>query len=130
MDRASPLPCARRPSPVHALLPATSSSARNVDVRRERAFWACYERLVRPLPAGGLQHCWRHCLTLYERRLTLPDESAEQAVTALLDIAPQPRPDQLALLDLHLLIRRRMQALERQRRQSSRPTHRTLHLVR
>ena len=128
MDHVQAPPCAQRPTLLPSALPF--SPVHGVDVRGEREFWACYEQLVRPLPGGGLDRCWSYCLSLYERRLVCPDEAGEQAVTALLEAARHRPPDHAALLELHVLVSRRMLLLDRRRRRGARAAHRTLHLVR
>ena len=56
------------------------SVAPAIDLQGEYQFWQVYERVVRPLPGGGLRRAWLVCQKVYRDRLRFPHDTREAAL--------------------------------------------------
>ncbi|MBA0328746.1 hypothetical protein D7U76_11170 [Stenotrophomonas maltophilia] len=82
-----------------------------IDLQAEYQFWHVYERVVRPLPGGGLRQAWLVCQKVYRDRWQHPDDSDEAALSRVLfgDNMTAGRASELA--ELHALVSRRVASL-------------------
>nr|WP_245336395.1 hypothetical protein [Stenotrophomonas sp. PvP093] len=84
------------------------SVAPAIDLRAEYRFWQVYERVVRPLPGGGLRRAWLVCQKVYRDRLRFPHDTREAALARVL-FGSNSTPERAAeLQDLFGLVSRRM----------------------
>ncbi|MCU1048671.1 hypothetical protein JAK48_19210 [Stenotrophomonas maltophilia] len=91
----------RRPRPALSVAPA-------IDLQGEYQFWQVYERVVRPLPGGGLRRAWLVCQKVYRDRLRFPHDTREAALARVL-FGSNSTPERAAeLQDLFGLVSRRM----------------------
>lgn len=90
-----------------------------IDLQAEYQFWHVYERLVRPLPGGGLRQAWLVCQKVYRDRGQHPDDSDEAALSRVLfgDNMTAGRASELA--ELHALVSRRVASLAKRGRVDS-----------
>nr|WP_258009478.1 hypothetical protein [Stenotrophomonas maltophilia] len=87
-----------------------------IDLQAEFQFWHVYERVVRPLPGGGLRLAWLVCQKVYRDRWQYPDDSDEAALSRVLfgDNMTAGRASELA--ELHALVSRRVALLAKRGR--------------
>ncbi|WP_345777891.1 hypothetical protein [uncultured Stenotrophomonas sp.] len=79
-----------------------------IDLQAEYQFWHVYERVVRPLPGGGLRNAWLVCQKVYRDRLRFPHDTREAALARVL-FGSNSTPERAAeLQDLFGLVSRRM----------------------
>lgn len=79
-----------------------------IDLQAEYQFWHVYERVVRPLPGGGLRRAWLVCQKVYRDRLRFPHDTREAALARVL-FGSNSTPERAAeLQDLFGLVSRRM----------------------
>jgi len=91
----------RRPRQALSVAPA-------IDLQGEYQFWQVYERVVRPLPGGGLRRAWLVCQKVYRDRLRFPHDTREAALARVL-FGSNSTPERAAeLRDLFGLVSRRM----------------------
>nr|WP_253911079.1 MULTISPECIES: hypothetical protein [unclassified Stenotrophomonas] len=84
------------------------SVAPAIDLQGEYQFWQVYERVVRPLPGGGLRRAWLVCQKVYRDRLRFPHDTREAALARVL-FGSNSTPERAAeLQDLFGLVSRRM----------------------
>ena len=79
----------RRPRQALSVAPA-------IDLQGEYQFWQVYERVVRPLPGGGLRRAWLVCQKVYRDRLRFPHDTREAALARVLSVAtarPSAQPN-------------------------------------
>ncbi|TIK64125.1 hypothetical protein E4416_17075 [Stenotrophomonas maltophilia] len=87
-----------------------------IDLQAEYQFWHVYERVVRPLPGGGLRRAWLVCQKVYRDRWQHPDDSDEAGLSRVLfgDNMTAGRASELA--ELHALVSRRVALLAKRGR--------------
>lgn len=87
------------------------SVAPAIDLRAEYHFWQVYERVVRPLPGGGLPQAWLVCQKVYRDRWQHPEDSDAAGLSRVLfgDNMTAGRASELA--ELHALVSRRVALL-------------------
>ena len=101
-----------RPRQALAVAPA-------LDLQAEYHFWHVYERVVRPLPGGGLRLAWLVCQKVYRDRWQHPDDSDEVALSRVLFGGNMTADRALELVELHALVSRRVALLARRGRVDS-----------
>lgn len=82
-----------------------------IDLQAEYQFWHVYERVVRPLPGGGLRRAWLVCQKVYRDRWQHPHDSDAAGLSRVLfgDNMTAGRASELA--ELHALVSRRVALL-------------------
>ncbi|WP_313050633.1 hypothetical protein [Stenotrophomonas cyclobalanopsidis] len=90
-----------RPRPVPYAAPT-------VDLNAEYQFWQAYERLVRPLPGGGLRLAWLVFRNVYRARERFPDDTHEAALARVLFGSNMTAQRAAELQDLYGLVSRRL----------------------
>jgi len=90
-----------RPRPVPYAAPT-------VDLKAEYQFWQAYERLVRPLPGGGLRLAWLVFQNVYRARERFPDDTHEAALARVLFGSNMTAKRAAELQDLYGLVSRRL----------------------
>ena len=86
------------------------------DLRAEYQFWQVYERMVRPLPGGGLPQAWLVCQKVYRDRWQHPDDSDEAALSRVLFGGNMTADRASELAELHALVSRRVASLAKRGR--------------
>jgi len=92
------------------------SVATEIDLRAEYQFWHVYERVVRPLPGGGLRKAWLVCQKVYRDRWQHPDDSDEAALSRVVFGGNMTADRASELAELHALVSRRVALLARRGR--------------
>ncbi|WP_457894610.1 hypothetical protein [Stenotrophomonas hibiscicola] len=92
------------------------SVAPAIDLRAEYQFWQVYERVVRPLPGGGLRLAWLVCQKVYRDRWQHPDDSDEAALSRVLFGGNMTAGRASELAELHALVSRRVALLAKRGR--------------
>lgn len=87
------------------------SGAPAIDLRAEYQFWQVYERVVQPLPGGGLRSAWLVCQKIYRDRWQYPNDSDEVALSRVLFGTNMTAQRAAELSTLFRLVSRRMNAL-------------------
>ncbi|UQA22342.1 hypothetical protein M1L61_21660 [Stenotrophomonas sp. NY11291] len=82
-----------------------------IDLQAEYQFWHVYERVVRPLPGGGLRQAWLVCQKVYRDRWQHPDDSDEAALSRVLFGGNMTAGRASELAELHALVSRRVASL-------------------
>ncbi|MGE6334713.1 hypothetical protein [Stenotrophomonas sp. NPDC077659] len=90
-----------RPRPVPYAAP-------RVDLQAEYQFWQAYERLVRPLPGGGLRLAWLVFQNVYRARERFPDDTHAAALARVLFGSNMTPGRATELQDLYGLVSRRL----------------------
>ncbi|MBH1588468.1 hypothetical protein ACSYHF_19160 [Stenotrophomonas maltophilia group sp. P373] len=87
-----------------------------IDLQAEYQFWHVYERVVRPLPGGGLRRAWLVCQKVYRDRWQHPHDSDAAGLSRVLfgDNMTAGRASELA--ELHALVSRRVALLAKRGR--------------
>ncbi|WP_188238962.1 hypothetical protein [Stenotrophomonas maltophilia] len=87
-----------------------------IDLQAEYQFWHVYERVVRPLPGGGLRRAWLVCQKVYRDRWQHPEDSDAAGLSRVLfgDNMTAGRASELA--ELHALVSRRVALLAKRGR--------------
>ncbi|KOQ66928.1 MULTISPECIES: hypothetical protein [Stenotrophomonas] len=87
-----------------------------IDLQAEYHFWHVYERVVRPLPGGGLPQAWLVCQKVYRDRWQHPEDSDAAGLSRVLfgDNMTAGRASELA--ELHALVSRRVALLAKRGR--------------
>lgn len=93
-----------RPRPVPYAAPT-------VDLQTEHQFWQAYERLVRPLPGGGLRLAWLVLQNVYRARQRFPDDTHDAALARILFGSNMTAERAAELQELYSLVSRRLAAL-------------------
>nr|WP_289852698.1 hypothetical protein [Stenotrophomonas maltophilia] len=90
-----------------------------IDLQAEYQFWHVYERVVRPLPGGGLPQAWLVCQKVYRDRWQHPEDSDAAGLSRVLfgDNMTAGRASELA--ELHALVSRRVALLAKRGRVNS-----------
>ena len=83
-------------------------AAPQVDLQTEYQFWQAYERLVRPLPGGGLRLAWLVFQNVYRARERFPNSSHEAALARILYGSNMTAERAAELQDLYALVSRRL----------------------
>lgn len=92
------------------------SVAPAIDLRAEYQFWQVYERVVQPLPGGGLRLAWLVCQKVYRDRWQYPHDSDEVALSRVVFGGNMTADRASELAELHALVSRRMAVLARRGR--------------
>ncbi|WP_409460598.1 hypothetical protein ACK1O1_18660 [Stenotrophomonas maltophilia] len=92
------------------------SVAPAIDLRAEYQFWQVYERVVQPLPGGGLRLAWLVCQKVYRDRWQYPHDSDEVAVSRVVFGGNMTADRASELAELHALVSRRVAVLARRGR--------------
>ncbi|EMI48181.1 hypothetical protein C405_17608 [Stenotrophomonas maltophilia AU12-09] len=87
-----------------------------IDLQAEYHFWHVYERVVRPLPGGGLRRAWLVCQKVYRDRWQHPHDSDEAALSRALFGGNMTAGRASELAELHALVSRRVASLARRGR--------------
>ncbi|MDC7799899.1 hypothetical protein PQS91_08555 [Stenotrophomonas geniculata] len=87
-----------------------------IDLQAEYQFWHVYERVVRPLPGGGLRQAWLVCQKVYRDRWQHPDDSDEAALSRVLFGGNMTAGRASELAELHALVSRRVASLAKRGR--------------
>ncbi|WP_343236022.1 hypothetical protein [Stenotrophomonas maltophilia] len=87
-----------------------------IDLQAEYQFWHVYERVVRPLPGGGLPQAWLVCQKVYRDRWQHPHDSDEAALSRVLFGGNMTAGRASELAELHALVSRRVASLARRGR--------------
>ncbi|WP_340689095.1 hypothetical protein [Stenotrophomonas maltophilia] len=87
-----------------------------IDLEAEYQFWHVYERVVRPLPGGGLRLAWLVCQKVYRDRWQHPDDSDEAALSRVLFGGNMTADRASELAELHALVSRRVALLAKRGR--------------
>lgn len=87
-----------------------------IDLQAEYQFWHVYERVVRPLPGGGLRLAWLVCQKVYRDRWQHPDDSDEAALSRVLFGGNMTADRASELAELHALVSRRVASLAKRGR--------------
>ncbi|OWQ72554.1 MULTISPECIES: hypothetical protein [Stenotrophomonas maltophilia group] len=87
-----------------------------IDLQAEYQFWHVYERVVRPLPGGGLRRAWLVCQKVYRDRWQHPHDSDEAALSRVLFGGNMTAGRASELAELHALVSRRVASLARRGR--------------
>ena len=87
-----------------------------IDLQAEYHFWHVYERVVRPLPGGGLRRAWLVCQKVYRDRWQHPDDSDEAALSRVLFGGNMTAGRASELAELHALVSRRVALLAKRGR--------------
>ncbi|WP_345780326.1 hypothetical protein [uncultured Stenotrophomonas sp.] len=111
-DPRSSLHDIRRPGRARQAL----SVAPGFDLQTEYQFWQMYERVVRPLPGGGLRRAWLVCQKVYRDRWQFPDDSDAAALSRVLFGGNMTAGRASELAELHALVSRRVALLARRGR--------------
>nr|WP_253902050.1 hypothetical protein [Stenotrophomonas maltophilia] len=82
-----------------------------IDLQAEYQFWHVYERVVRPLPGGGLRRAWLVCQKVYRDRWQHPHDSDEAALSRVLFGGNMTAGRASELAELHALVSRRVALL-------------------
>ncbi|WP_368865181.1 hypothetical protein [Stenotrophomonas maltophilia] len=82
-----------------------------VDLDAEYQFWQVYERLVRPLPGGGLRRAWLVLQAVYRTRLRYPADTQEAALARVMFGSNTTAERSAELQDLYGLVSRRLAAV-------------------
>nr|WP_258015583.1 hypothetical protein [Stenotrophomonas maltophilia] len=90
-----------------------------IDLEAEYQFWHVYERVVRPLPGGGLRLAWLVCQKVYRDRWQHPDDSDEAALSRVLFGGNMTADRASELAELHALVSRRVALLAKRGRVDS-----------
>ncbi len=90
-----------------------------IDLQAEYHFWHVYERLVRPLPGGGLPQAWLVCQKVYRDRWQHPHDSDEAALSRVLFGGNMTAGRASELAELHALVSRRVASLAKRGRVDS-----------
>ncbi|OBU56036.1 hypothetical protein [Stenotrophomonas maltophilia] len=86
-----------------------------IDLQAEYHFWHVYERVVRPLPGGGLPQAWLVCQKVYRDRWQHPEDSDAAGLSRVLfGNMTAGRASELA--ELHALVSRRVALLAKRGR--------------
>lgn len=86
-------------------------AAPQVDLQTEYQFWQAYERLVRPLPGGGLRLAWLVFQNVYRARTRFPDDTHEAALSRVVFGTNMTAQRAIELQELYGLVSRRLAAL-------------------
>lgn len=89
-----------------------------IDMQAEYQFWHVYERVVRPLPGGGLNRAWLVCQKVYRDRWQHPHDSQAAGLSRVLFGKNMTAERASELMELHALVSRRVAALVRRDRQA------------
>ncbi|HEL4831706.1 hypothetical protein R1L06_04250 [Stenotrophomonas sp. C4297] len=92
------------------------SVAPAIDLRAEYQFWQVYERVVRPLPGGGLPQAWLACQKVYRDRMRFPDDTHPTALSRVLFGTNMTAERAAELEALYGLVSRRLVLLGKQQR--------------
>ncbi|WP_286070238.1 MULTISPECIES: hypothetical protein [unclassified Stenotrophomonas] len=92
------------------------SVAPAIDLRAEYQFWQVYERVVQPLPGGGLRLAWLVCQKVYRDRWQYPHDSDEVALSRVVFGGNMTADRASELAELHALVSRRVAVLARRGR--------------
>ena len=87
-----------------------------IDLRAEYQFWEVYERVVRPLPGGGLRRAWLVCQKVYRDRWQYPDDSDAAGLSRVLFGGNMTADRASELAELHALVSRRVALLAKRGR--------------
>lgn len=87
-----------------------------IDLQAEYHFWHVYERVVRPLPGGGLPQAWLVCQKVYRDRWQHPHDSDEAALSRVLFGGNMTAGRASELAELHALVSRRVASLAKRGR--------------
>ncbi|WP_329843904.1 hypothetical protein [Stenotrophomonas sepilia] len=87
-----------------------------IDLQAEYHFWHVYERVVRPLPGGGLPQAWLVCQKVYRDRWQHPHDSDEAALSRVLFGGNMTAGRASELAELHALVSRRVALLAKRGR--------------
>lgn len=87
-----------------------------IDLQAEYHFWHVYERVVRPLPGGGLPQAWLVCQKVYRDRWQHPEDSDEAALSRVLFGGNMTAGRASELAELHALVSRRVALLAKRGR--------------
>lgn len=87
-----------------------------IDLQAEYQFWHVYERVVRPLPGGGLRRAWLVCQKVYRDRWQHPHDSDEAALSRVLFGGNMTAGQASELAELHALVSRRVALLAKRGR--------------
>nr|WP_258012606.1 hypothetical protein [Stenotrophomonas maltophilia] len=87
-----------------------------IDLQAEYQFWHVYERVVRPLPGGGLRRAWLVCQKVYRDRWQHPHDSDEAALSRVLFGGNMTAGRASELAELHALVSRRVALLAKRGR--------------
>lgn len=87
------------------------SVAPAIDLRAEYQFWQVYERVVQPLPGGGLRLAWLVCQKVYRDRWQYPHDSDEVALSRVVFGGNMTADRASELAELHALVSRRVALL-------------------
>ncbi|MDT3432556.1 hypothetical protein ROV94_16940 [Stenotrophomonas maltophilia] len=90
-----------------------------IDLQAEYHFWHVYERVVRPLPGGGLPQAWLVCQKVYRDRWQHPHDSDEAALSRVLFGGNMTTDRASELAELHALVSRRVALLAKRARVDS-----------
>ncbi|PJL65646.1 hypothetical protein B9Y61_17500 [Stenotrophomonas maltophilia] len=90
-----------------------------IDLQAEYHFWHVYERVVRPLPGGGLPQAWLVCQKVYRDRWQHPHDSDEAALSRVLFGGNMTAGRASELAELHALVSRRVASLAKRGRVDS-----------
>ncbi len=86
-----------------------------IDLQAEYHFWHVYERVVRPLPGGGLPQAWLVCQKVYRDRWQHPEDGDAAGLSRVLfGNMTAGRASELA--ELHALVSRRVALLAKRGR--------------
>lgn len=94
----------RRPRQALSVAPA-------IDLQGEYQFWQVYERVVRPLPGGGLRRAWLVCQKVYRDRWQHPEDSDAVGLSRVLFGGNMTAGRASELAELHALVSRRVALL-------------------
>ncbi|HDS1102088.1 MULTISPECIES: hypothetical protein [Stenotrophomonas] len=92
------------------------SVAPAIDLRAEYQFWQVYERVVQPLPGGGLRLAWLVCQKVYRDRWQYPHDSDEVALSRVVFGGNMTADRASELAELHALVSRRVAVLAKRGR--------------
>ncbi|MES9027162.1 hypothetical protein AAHH21_13730 [Stenotrophomonas sp. BSUC-16] len=87
-----------------------------IDLQAEYQFWHVYERVVRPLPGGGLPQAWLVCQKVYRDRWQHPEDSDAAGLSRVLFGGNMTAGRASELAELHALVSRRVASLARRGR--------------
>lgn len=82
-----------------------------VDLKAEYQFWQIYDRLVGPLPGGGLRPAWLVLQKIYRDRVRFPDDTHPLALSRVLLGTNMTTERAAELQYLYGLVSRRLAAL-------------------
>lgn len=101
-----PLPPPRRR--VGGRLRPVPYAAPSVDLEGEYQFWQAYERVVHPLPGGGLRLAWWVLQKVYRARRQFPHDTHEKALSRILFGTNMTAERAAELRALYALVSRRL----------------------